>query len=399
VKKGILVVALAVLLIGPIVTSPGIAAEAKAKPIRIGGSLPITGTVSETALWVKRAYEYWAEKVNKEGGLLGRPVELIMYDDEGKPDKAVQLLEKAITVDKVDLILASMPGSSIAAQTPVAERYGMVYVSAGGHMITFSQGFRYNFSATPMMAEWLSDAFFQFVQGLPAKDRPKTVGFIRMNNQIGRSGMPIERKWAEKLGMKIVLEEFYDPPLSSADAIVAKCKERNVELLYCTEFFPDAVLTVRASKAMGYNPKFFQQSIVATAPAWTQTLGPDANHVFQAVIIVNTLPFPGIQELNRVAKERWGEAHAPEYFLFGYSWIETLQRGVEGAKSLKHDDIRDFLRTHEISLINGKFKFDEKGLPPQYSYVIQVQKGKTEVVWPPAQSTAKPVYPKPPWGN
>lgn len=373
--------------------------QAKEKPIRIGGSLPLTGPITETAQWVKRGYEYWAEKVNKEGGLLGRPVELIIYDDEGRPDKAVQLLEKAITVDKVDLILGGIPGTSIAAQTPVAEKYGMVYISAGGHMVSFSQGFKYNFSATPMMAEWLSAAFFEFLQGLPEKDRPKTVGFIRMNNQIGRSGMPVERKWAEKLGIKIVIEEFYDPPLTSADAIISKCKERDVDLLYCTEFFPDAILTVRASKALGYNPKFFQQSIVATAPAWTKTLGPDANHVFQSVIIVNSLPFPGIQELNRVAKERWNEPHAPEYFLFGFSWLETLQRGVEGARNLKHDAIRDYLRNNEISIISGKFKFDEKGLPPQYSYVIQVQKGKTEVIWPLAVRTAKPVYPKPPWGQ
>jgi branched-chain amino acid transport system substrate-binding protein len=376
-----------------------VTAQPKGKPIKIGGSLPITGPMSETALWVKRGYEYWAEKANKEGGLLGRPVELIIYDDEGKPDKAVTLLEKVITVDKADLLLGGIPGNTIAAQTPLAERYGMVYISAGGHMISFSQGFKYNFSATPMMAEWLSAAFFQFLEGLPAKDRPKTVAFIRMNNAIGRSGMPVERMWAEKLGIKIVVEEFYDPPLSNADAIISKCKERNVELLYCTEFFPDAVMTVRAAKTLGYNPKFFQQSIVATAPAWAKALGPDANYAYQAVIMVNSLPFPGIRELNKVAKEKWGEPDAPEYFLFGYSWIETLQRGVEGAKSLKNDAIRDYLRNNEISIISGKFKFNEKGIPPEYSYVIQVQNGATQVVWPNAAQTAKPVYPKPPWGK
>jgi branched-chain amino acid transport system substrate-binding protein len=375
------------------------AAQPKGKPIKIGGSLPITGPVADNAKLIKRGYEYWAEKVNKEGGLLGRPVELIIYDDEGRPDKGVNLLEKAITVDKVNLLIGSYPGNTCAAQMPVAEKYGMVYVSMGGHMASFSQGFKYSFSATPMMGEWLSAAFFEFLESLPAKDRPKTVAFIRMNNPIGRSSMPIERKWAEKLGIKIVLEEWYDPPLTTADAIIAKCKERNAELLYCIEFFPDAVLTVRASKALGYNPKFFEQGIVATAPAWTKMLGPDANYVFQSVIIVNSLPYPEIQELNKVAKERWGEPAAPEYFLFGYSWIETLQRGVEGAKSLNQDAIRDYLRKNEISIISGKFKFDEKGLPPPYAYVVQVQKGKTEVVFPVERRTAKPVYPKPEWGK
>ena len=222
-------------------------ALAQQKPIKIGGSLAITGPLADNASWIRRGYEYWAEKINKSGGLLGRPVELVVYDDEGKPDKAVQLLEKAITVDKVDLLLGGYGGASCAAQMPAAEKYGMVYVSMGGHMSSFNQGFKYSFSATPMMGEWLSVAFFNFLEGLPAKDRPQTAAFIRLNNPIGRSGVIPERKGAEKLGIKIVLEEFYDSPMTSADALISKCKERNADLLYCTQFFPDAVLTVRAS--------------------------------------------------------------------------------------------------------------------------------------------------------
>jgi branched-chain amino acid transport system substrate-binding protein len=141
------------------------------------------------------------------------------------------------------------------------------------------------------------------------------------------------------------------------------------------------------------------QTICATAPAWTKQLGADGNYVYQGVIITNSLPLPSIQELNKVAQERWGEPAAPEYFLFGYSWVQTLQRGVEGAKSLKQDAIRDYLRNHEISIISGKFRFDDRGLPPEYSYVVQMINGKTEVVYPTSMQTAKPVYPKPAWGK
>jgi branched-chain amino acid transport system substrate-binding protein len=394
----IVVFAVCVLLVLAVLPST-LFAQAKGKSIRLGGSLAITGPLAENAKWIKRGYEYWAEKVNKTGGLLGQPVELVIYDDEGKPDKAVQLLEKLITVDKVDLLLGGYGGPSCAAQMPVAERYGMVYVSMGGHMTSFSQGFKYSFSATPMMGEWLSDAFFKFLEGLPANERPKSVAYVRLNNPIGRAGAVPERKWAEKLGMKIVMEEYYDSPLASADAIISKAKQGGAELLYCTQFFPDAVLTVRSAKALGYNPKFFQQSIAATAPAWAKTLGPDGNYVFQAVIMTNSLAFPEIQELNKIAKEKFQEPDAPEYFLFGYSWPETLQRGVEGAKSLNQDAIRDYLRNHEVSIIAGKFKFDEKGLPPAYSYVVQVQKGQTVVVYPTDKTTAKAVYPKPTWGK
>ena len=374
-------------------------AQTAVKPIRIGGTLSITGPSADNALWVKRAYEYWVEKTNKSGGLLGRPVELLIYDDEAKPDKAVQLLEKIITVDKVDLVSGAYGPATCGGQMPVAEKYGMVYVSMGAHMISFSQGFKYSFSATPLMGDWLSSAFFKFLESLSQKDRPKSVAFVRLNNPVGRAALANERGWAEKLGIKIALEEFYDPPLAMADAIVSKAKERNADLFFCTEFFPDAVLTVRSMKSLGYNPKFFEQGAAATVPAWSQTLGPDGNYVFQGAIITNSLPSAGIKELNQVVKERWGESRAPEYFLFGYSWLETLQRGVEGAKSLNQDAIRDYLKNNEISIIAGKFRFDEKGLPPPYSYVVQVQNGRTEVVYPADKRTAAPIFPKPPWGK
>jgi len=249
-----------------------------------------------------------------------------------------------------------------------------------------------------MMGEWLGEAVFKLIESLPEKDRPKTIGFIKVNNAIGRAGAAMEKKWTEKLGMKVVMDEFFDPPLASADALISKAKERGVEFLYCTQFFPDAVLTVRSAKALGYNPKFFQQGIAATSPAWAKVLGADGNYVLQGVIMTNTIPTPGIAELNKVAKEKWNEPDAPEYFLFGYSWVETLQKGVEGAKSLKQDTIRDYLRNNEVSIISGKFKFDEKGLPAPYSYVVQVQNGQTVVVYPPNKNF-KVIYPKPPWGK
>jgi branched-chain amino acid transport system substrate-binding protein len=391
-----LVFIIMVLIVSAFIVFP---VDAQQNPIKIGGSLAMTGPLAENALWVKRGYEYWAETVNKSGGLLGRPVQLIIYDDEAKPDKAVQLLEKAITVDKVDLLLGGYGGNSVAAQMPVAERYGMVYISMGGHMQSFSQGFKYSFSATPMMGEWLGPAFFKFLESLPEKDRPKTVAYIRLNNPIGKAGEVVERIWAKKLGMKIVVEEYYDSPLANADALISKAKEGGAELLYCTQFFPDAVLTVQSAKSLGYNPKFFQQSIAATSPAWAKVLRKDADYAYQAVIMTNSLPNKGIVNLNKVAKEKWGEPAAPEYFLFGYSWIETLQRGVEGAKSVKQDAIRDYLRNNEISIIAGKFKFDEKGLPAPYSYVVQVQNGRTQVVYPKDKATVKAVYPKPAWGK
>ena len=97
-------------------------------PIKIGGSLPLTGLASEQAKWVKAGYEAWADDVNKKGGLFGRPVKLIIYDDESSADKAVTYYERAITVDKVDLVFGGYPGTANVALMPLVEKCGNVFV-------------------------------------------------------------------------------------------------------------------------------------------------------------------------------------------------------------------------------------------------------------------------------
>ncbi|WP_448543147.1 ABC transporter substrate-binding protein, partial [Roseiflexus sp.] len=123
-------------------------------PIKIGCSLPLTGAFADTGVWVQRGYEQWAEDVNAAGGLLGRPVELTIYDDESKTENAVNLLNRVISVDQADLLCGGYPGTAAAAQMAVAEKNQKVYVSMGGHMASFSQGFTYVFGAPPLMGQW-----------------------------------------------------------------------------------------------------------------------------------------------------------------------------------------------------------------------------------------------------
>lgn len=372
--------------------------EAKG-PIKIGGTLPLTGPYAETGKWIEKGYRYWAEEINAKGGLLGRQVELIIYDDESNTDKGVSLLEKAITVDEVDLLLGGYPGTTAAAQMPVAEKYRMVYVSMGGHMPSFEQGYKYCFGSPPLMGQWWYEGFFQWLSTLPEEERPKKAAAITVNNVIGKACLESIHKWVEKLDIELVVDEFYDLPLASADSLVAKAKAAEADLFFANGLFDDGVLTVRSAMAQNYNPKAFVQGIGSIIPAWVQQLGEYGNYIFSGTAISNKLPYEGISELNDVCKERFDVPAAPDYFLYGYCWLQTLQRGVEGAKSLDQDAIRDFLKSNTIKTIGGEFTFDERGLPEPYSFCTQIQKGKVELVWPAEVRTAEPIYPKPPWGS
>lgn len=368
-----------------------------AGPIKIGATLPLTGGFAETGKWVEQGYRYWAEEINNKGGLLGRKVELTIYDDGSSPEKAVSLLERLITVDKVDLIAGGYPGTSAAAQMPVAERFKKVYVSMGGHMKSFQQGFKYSFGGPPLMGEWWYEGIWQWLETLPADQRPKKAAAITMNNPIGLAAKTSIYDGLKRLGIELVMDEMYDLPLPDATPLVSKAKSTGADMFLANGSFADGVQTIRAMKALDYNPKIIVQAIGTLVPGWITELGEDGNYVFSGTAMHDKLPFPGVAELNKVAQERFKLPSSPQYFLFGYCWMQTLQKGVEGAGSLDQDAIANYLRTHEIQTIGGKFKFDEKGLPAPYSYATQIINGRAELIWPKEVRTAEPVYPKPAW--
>ena len=194
---------------------PGASSAADKDPIVIGGSLPLTGKFAETAKWIQRGMEFWRDEINAKGGLLGRPVKFIIYDDESNANKAVTFAEKAITVDKVDLLFGGYPGTAARAVMPVAEKHKFVYVSMGGHMKSFEQGYTYSFGGPPLMGEWWYVGFCQWMETVPKDQRPKKAAIYTMNNPIGTSLDAVKDK-VKALGIEIVIDEKYNLPLPDA---------------------------------------------------------------------------------------------------------------------------------------------------------------------------------------
>ena len=206
-------------------------AKPSGPPIKIGGSLPLTGIYSETGKLIKEGYDFWVEDVNKRGGLLGRPVVMTIYDDESAADKAVTYYDRAMTVDKVDLISGGYPATSNVAVMPLVEKYQKVFVGMGGQMKSFDQGFTYSFASPPLMTDWVYLALQGIFNDLvPRSQWPKSMAILTMNNVIGLSGKGDLIKWAEKSGAKVVVDENYNLPLGDGTPLVSKAKGRGAEL-------------------------------------------------------------------------------------------------------------------------------------------------------------------------
>jgi branched-chain amino acid transport system substrate-binding protein len=377
------------------------ASEVGAQPIKIGGSLPASGIHSETSKWIKLGYEYWTEEINKKGGLLGRPVKMTIYPDQGTTEEAVSYYERAITVDKVDLVFGGYPGTSNVALMPLVEKYQKVFVGMGAHMKSFDQGFTYSFASPPLMSDWIYLSLNGLLDDLiPKKDWPKSMALLTANNVMGLSAKPNLLKGMGERGIKIVVDETYNLPLNDATPLVNRAKARGAEILCCLSFFDDAVMIMRASKAINYNPKLIFQQLASIVPAWMKELGEDGNHVVNSAFWHDRLPFPGNSEINEGAKTKLNLPAGPLFFGFAYSWMKTLELAVQGAGTLDNTKIRDYMRANRFDLPYGKgIVFDKKGLPNPFCFAVQTVGGKVELAWPKDVATAKLVYPRPPWNK
>jgi branched-chain amino acid transport system substrate-binding protein len=383
------------------VYSQTIKSSSGATPVKVGAALSLSGVWGENGKWVKAGYDCWLQDVNKRGGLLGRPVEMMMYDNEGSSDKAVSYYERLVTVDQVDLLIGTTPSIPFAAVMPLAEKYKKVFIGQGAQMQSFERGYSYSFGSPPLMGLWGNMALYGAIEDLiPKANRPKSGAVVTMNDLAGQPKRLDFLKWAEEHGINVVVDESYNLPLSDATPLVNKAKMKGAELLVCFSGFDDGVMITRACKALHYNPKIIFHQIASRIPAWVKEMGEDGNSVIAEGFWAPDLPYPGNKEINQFAKEQFGLPRAPDFLALGYCWMKTLESGVQGVGSLDNEKIRDYLKSHKIDLPYGRgITFDKKGLPPPFNYTIQTIAGQNYTVWPKEIATTKFIFPRPSWGK
>lgn len=361
--------------------------------ISIGATLPLSGPFSDTGVYVRDGYRQWEEDVNENGGLLGQEVNLTIEDDQSNPSQGVSLMQRLINEQGVDLLLGGYPGSTAAGQMQIADQNNMVYVSMGGHMASFEQGFEYTFGAPPLMGQWWYDGFFNWLAQQPEDRRPTKAAAITVDNPVGAAILECTTTGLEELGIPLEMNERYELPLDSAQSLVSRAQEMDADMFFANGFFGDGVQTIQAIQNLDYRPKAVLQGVGSLTPAWEQELGEQGNYVVSGTSMHPDLPFEGVDRINQIAQERYDRETTPIYFMFGTSWAQTLQQGVEGAGEVDNTAVRDWLVENCVQTVGGEYCFDERGLPDPIEYATQIRDGTAELVWPENVATADVAYP------
>ncbi|WP_428683303.1 amino acid ABC transporter substrate-binding protein [Reyranella sp.] len=358
------------------------------KPVRVGGTLSLTGFLAQTAVIHKIASEIMVEEINSRDGFLGRPVEYVLLDDQSKPDVARSLYEKLITVDKVDLIQGPYATAPILAAMGVAQRYGKVIIQSSMG-IPKLQTYDMAFPATPFGPEpdkTYPNVILDAMATLPAPPRTMVVLTSKFPSaQFMAHGMKTE---AEKRGVKVPLYLEYEAGNRDFGAIAARVKEANADFLWVGSLGLESNQILEALRKLDYTPKGSFHLYPAPGPL---ALSPDGNLAWSSTFLEPDEPFmsrPGVARIAEAYKERATKANLPYPHIDAQAagmvseW-QILEQGVNGAKSLEDKQIAAFLKKSVVNTIYGPLKFDgpyNHGAPAQL--IRQVQNKEWKVVWP-----------------
>ena len=362
-------------------------------PIRIGASLSLTGTYAKLGKNQHEGYQLCIKDVNAKGGLLGRKVDLVVYDDQSTPPTAVRLYEKLITEDKVDAVMGpySSPVSEAAAN--VTEKYKKVMVAPlAATTSIFKKGRKYIF-----MVISPAEGYLEGLVDMGAKRGLKTIAVVNEDTLFSKAAAAGAVELAKKRGMQVVYQEAYPKGNTDFSALLTKVRAANPDVLAAATYFDDAVALTRQMKELNVNPKMYGVTVGGDLPEFYDTLKQNAEFIYGATQWEHTLPYPGNQEFFDAYKKEF--AHEPSYHsAAGYAGCLIYAEAVKRAKSLDADQVRDQLLKLEMKTLFGEYKVDADGFQTAHKMVtFQWQGEKKVTVWPDELAQGKPRFPTPPW--
>jgi branched-chain amino acid transport system substrate-binding protein len=362
-------------------------------PIRIGASLSLTGTYAKLGKNQHEGYQLCEKDLNAKGGLLGRKIQFVVYDDQSMPATAVRLYEKLITEDKVDAIMGPYSSPVTEAAVNVTEKYKKVMVAPlAATTSIFKKGRKYIF-----MVISPAEVYLEGLIDMAAKRGLKTVAVVNEDTLFSKAAASGAVELAKKKGMQVVFQEAYPKGNTDFSALLTKLKASNADVLAAATYFDDAVALTRQMKELNVNPKMYGVTVGGDLPEFYDTLKQNAEYIYGATQWEHTLPYPGNQEWFDTYKKEFG--HEPSYHsAAGYAGCLIYAEAAKRANSLDADRVREQLLKLEMKTIFGDYKVDADGFQVAHKMVtFQWQKEKKATVWPDDLAQGKPQFPTPPW--
>ncbi len=384
-------------------------------PIKIGVGLALTGAGAAPSKVVLTALELWRDDVNAKGGLLGRPVQLIVLDDQSNPANVPGNYTKLISVDKVDLLLGPYGTNFVAPAMPTIIQNKKLTISFTA--IGINDKFNYDkyfsmVSVGPEGVNSFSIGFFDM--GAAQNPKPVTVAILAADAEFAQGAAQGAREEIKKHGFKIVYDKSYPPSTTDFAPVVRAVQATNPDIVYIGAYPPDNVGIIRAANEIGLAPKMMGGAMIGmlVTPIKVQ-LGPIANGLItgENFAAATQKAIPGAPEFLKRYTEKAVAAGGvdPLGFAWGpfaYGGGQVLAQAVTETKSLDHDKLAEYMHKANFKTVAGDFTFAKNGewTKPRMDWtqvqnaqpnnLDQFRDGKAQpIVWPPEAKTGTLIYP------
>ena len=361
----------------------GVPAGAQApsgQPITIGFGMALTGPLAANGKQALLGAKIWEETINKKGGLLGRPVKLIYYDDQSNPSTVPGIYTKLLDVDKVDLVTGPYATAMIAPAMPVVMQKGKVFIGLFGLAVNSEFNYPKYFAMIPSGPE-TKPSFTKGFFDVAAQQNPKpqTVALVAADQEFSRNACEGARENAKAVGMRVVYDKTYPPTTTDFSPIVRAIQATNPDIVSVCSYPLDSVGMVKAVNEIGFKPKMIGGAMVGLqATVFKTQLGPLLNGWvnYETWVPSEKMLTPEVKEFLATYQSRAAAEGVDPlgYYLgtWGYAYMELLGNAIAGPKSINDDQVANYLRSNPVKTIMGDIKFGKGGEWAE-SRMLQVQ--------------------------
>jgi branched-chain amino acid transport system substrate-binding protein len=378
-------------------------------PIRIGASASQTGAYAALGQNQLRGYQLCVKQTNEKGGVLGRKLELVVYDDQSEPATGVRLYERLIAQDKVDVVIGPYSSPITEAVADVNEKFKMPMVAPGAAATSiFKKGRKFVFMVLPP-----AEVDLEGLIDVAARKGLKTVAVIHQDVTAARATAQGAIELGKKKGLEVVLVEGYPQGTTDFSALLAKVQAANPDVLAAATYFEDTVAITRQMKALSVNPKMYGLTTGVDSLRFYELLGRTAEFVYGVTPWVPELvelragglipiarQYPGAREFVESYKKEFPGADLSYHSAAGYGGCQVLLEAIRRAGSLHSGKLREALLKIDRNTVFGRFRVDRDGVQIAHKLLLfQWQDGKKVIVWPEELAPGKPRFPTPPWSQ
>ena len=340
-----------------------------ADPIKVGFSMALTGAVAPNGKQNLLALEIWRDDVNAKGGILGRKVEFVHYDDQTNPSTVPSIYTKLLDVDKVDLVVSGYGTAVIAPAMPLMMQRNLTFMTLFG--LNVNSKFNYDryfqiMPAGPEPAVGWTRGFFEAAMGMNPK--PKTVALVGADAEYPHLALEGARVHVKRLGLKTVYDKSYPPNTVDYSPIVRAIQATNPDLVYVASYPPDSAGMVRAANEVGLKTRMFGGGMVGTQFAALKTqLGPMLNGVVNYELYAPELSgrFPFLDKFLAKYQERAAKEGVDPlgYYLppYAYAMMQVLDQAITATGGLDQAKLADYIHKASFDTFVGKVSFAKNG--------------------------------------